>query len=423
MTHREWYFGFQVIQVFLVTTFSSGATSVVTAIISDPTSAPMLLAKDLPKASNFYISYFILHGLVVSSKVLFNAATLLKFNVVARFTDKTPRKMFNSYVSLYGLHWGKEYPKWTNMAVIGKWSSTVPLVGLIAKNPAISYSCIAPLILGFATVGLGFIYFAYRYMSFFSVSTMVDTKGQAYARALQQLTTGVYLATLCLIGLFGINIGTSATSLGPMILMIFFLAIAVLFHITMRKILHPLTITLPASLLEETDGIKLQEGLEDGLNDGSNTYSRSSHTGMQRFRGSNHTHQLADHLLKDEEHKPRRPQEPERSGSFIARFFRPNKYASYDVLTELLRLDDAIPQYPQEILENAYFDPAITNPPPTIWLARDKIGISTRECRVLEKDVSATDEHAWFDEQGHVAWDVENVRNNPLWREEMAMVI
>merc|ERR1711964_258862 len=59
---QHWYMAFQVIQVFLITTFSSGAASVVTDIIDDPSSATTLLAENLPKASNFFISYIIVLG-------------------------------------------------------------------------------------------------------------------------------------------------------------------------------------------------------------------------------------------------------------------------------------------------------------------------------------------------------------------------
>lgn len=59
---QSWYFAFQVIQVFLITTFTSGAATVASQIVSDPTGAVQLLAQNLPKASNFYISYFVLYG-------------------------------------------------------------------------------------------------------------------------------------------------------------------------------------------------------------------------------------------------------------------------------------------------------------------------------------------------------------------------
>ena len=65
---QSWHMAFQVIQVFLITTFSSGAAATVTQLIKHPDSAARLLAENLPKASNFYISYFIVQG-VGKSKV------------------------------------------------------------------------------------------------------------------------------------------------------------------------------------------------------------------------------------------------------------------------------------------------------------------------------------------------------------------
>jgi hypothetical protein len=115
---QSWYFAFQVIQVFLVTTFSAGASAVITQIIQYPTSAPALLAQNLPKASNFYISYFVLFGLTSSSRMLFNVEGLLNHGV-GGFLKKTPRKQYEHYINMSHLSWGSEYPKWTNLAVIG----------------------------------------------------------------------------------------------------------------------------------------------------------------------------------------------------------------------------------------------------------------------------------------------------------------
>lgn len=116
---QSWYFSFQVVQVFLVTTFSSGASAVTTQIIQYPTSAPALLAQNLPKASNFYISYFILFGLASSSKLLFNFQGLLQHGV-GGVLKKTPRQQYEQYTNMSHLKWGSEYPKWTLLAVIGR---------------------------------------------------------------------------------------------------------------------------------------------------------------------------------------------------------------------------------------------------------------------------------------------------------------
>lgn len=118
---QKWYFWFQVIQVFLVTTFTSGASSVVTQIITNPSTAPTLLAKNLPKASNFYLSYFIIYGLGQASMQVLAIGSLAMIAFVGPFLDKTPRKQYTRWFSLAGLGWGSEYPKWTNLGVIGKY--------------------------------------------------------------------------------------------------------------------------------------------------------------------------------------------------------------------------------------------------------------------------------------------------------------
>ncbi len=117
---QHWYMAFQVIQVFLITTFASGAASVVTDIINDPGSATTLLAQNLPKASNFFISYIIVLGLGIAAGDLLNIGALVMFTIVGKYLDKSPRKIFKRYITLAGLGWGSLYPKFGNLAIIGK---------------------------------------------------------------------------------------------------------------------------------------------------------------------------------------------------------------------------------------------------------------------------------------------------------------
>ena len=120
MRVQTWYFAFEVIQVFLITTFTSGASAVVTKIVQDPTGAPQLLAKNLPKASNFYIAYFILKGLLTAVLQLLSIVPLLSNVILGKILDKTPRKKYNRYVNLAGVDWGVSYPMFTNLGVIGE---------------------------------------------------------------------------------------------------------------------------------------------------------------------------------------------------------------------------------------------------------------------------------------------------------------
>ena len=128
---QVWYFWFQVIQVFLVTTFSSGASAVAAQIVSNPSSAPALLAENLPKASNFYLSFFIVYGLGQASMQLLAVGSLAMIEFVGPFLDKTPRKKYNRWFSLAGLGWGSEYPKWTNLGVIGMSSDSLHMQSIL----------------------------------------------------------------------------------------------------------------------------------------------------------------------------------------------------------------------------------------------------------------------------------------------------
>ena len=143
-THES-YFWFQVIQVFLVTTMTSAASAAVPQILQHPTSITSLLASNLPLASNFYISYFILQGLTFSSGALLQIVSLVLAKVLGKILDSTPRKI---------------YARWSSLSAIG-WATTFPVIELLTVI-SITYAVIAPLILGFATIGLWLFYFAFR---------------------------------------------------------------------------------------------------------------------------------------------------------------------------------------------------------------------------------------------------------------------
>ncbi|KAF7588892.1 hypothetical protein BBP40_005042 [Aspergillus hancockii] len=154
------HFCFQVVQVFLVTTLTSAASAATTQIIKDPLSAKDLLAENLPKATNFYISYFLLQGLTMSSMAVVQVAGALFFKFITTFFDRSPRRLYERWSALSGISWGNIFPVFTNMGVIG-----------------------------FAFVGLYLVYQAYRYNFLFVYDPRIDTKGLVYPRALQHLLT------------------------------------------------------------------------------------------------------------------------------------------------------------------------------------------------------------------------------------------
>lgn len=119
---QTWFFWFQFVDSFIVLTLTSGAAAAVTQIVSQPSTAPKLLANDLPKASNFYINYFVLYGLAGAAKQICAIVGVALFVLLGKFLDNTPRKMFKRYVKISNVAWGTTYPVYTLLAVIGKYS-------------------------------------------------------------------------------------------------------------------------------------------------------------------------------------------------------------------------------------------------------------------------------------------------------------
>jgi hypothetical protein len=242
-------------------------------------------------------------------------------------------------------------------------------------SPAITYSIIAPLVMGFATVGFALIYFATRYNSFYVLSNNIDTKGAAYARAIQQLMTGVYLAEVCLIGLFAIN-----TSPGPIVLMAVFLGITAVYHAIMRHALRPLTRYIPDSL------------------DGDAVLSTADHRSYDLSKAGVPPSEAvpvtsSNKIVNTKE-------------ALLSRFFSPQKYKSFQTVQALVP-SYGPPEYLEEEEQLAYYNPSLTSEPPALWIVRDEMGISRQECKDSGEVISITDEYARFDEKNKIVWDME----------------
>jgi len=370
---QNWYFAFQVIQVFLVTTFSSGAASVASQIVDDPSLATTLLARNLPKASNFFISYIILQGLGIAAGNLLNIGSLVMFTVVGKFLDKSPRKMYNRYIKLAGLGWGSLYPKFGCLGVI-----------------AISYSCIAPLVLGFATIGFLLIYLAVRYNMFYVLTNQVNTKGHSYARALQQLTVGVYISEMCLLGLFAIN-----TAPGPIVLMAVFIAFTAIYHVIMHHALHPLTMYLPESYDSDDQLAMFATGENESYDTNKSSLPPSESQNLTAQKSSS------------------------KKVSLFGRLFDPRKFKSHERVKGFISDRHSPPSYEDAVADTAYLDPAVTSEVPTLWIARDQMGISAHEIRDTSKILPMSDEHATFNEKGKIVWDEDRVLEAPIWEKRI----
>lgn len=261
---------------------------------------------------------------------------------------------------------------------------------------ALTYSCIAPLVLGFAALGFLLLYVAFRYNMIYALDvTLINTQGQSYAKAMNQLTTGVYLLEVCLIGLFAISSASSKVAIGCLVLMVIFLVFTIVFHVFLNRAIA---------------------GLQKSV----------SHDG-----GPMAGDQVGDaqelHSVNDKGHTSSRlpgASTRPRPSNFLVRLLRPPPLPAFDAF-----LSTNGPEVEPEDRLRAYVDPAISSPKPLIWIARDPLGISQREVAETNKFVPCTDEGAWFDEKSGklmTAWVAEpevpgsdHARKAPIWEKQM----
>lgn len=105
--------------MFLVTTLASAASASLAAVAKEPMKAMDLLADNLPKASNFYISYILIQCMAAGANGLVHVVEVFRQYVIARRLG-SPRAMFNVWHSVSVVHWGAIFPVFTNMGVIGE---------------------------------------------------------------------------------------------------------------------------------------------------------------------------------------------------------------------------------------------------------------------------------------------------------------
>ena len=112
------YFAFQVVQVFLITTLTSAASSALGKILSNPIGVKDLLAENIPKASNFYLSYILVQCLMSGGLRIVQVFSIIRYYILGKMNDD-PRARFRHWSRLEPVYWGGIYPVFTNMGVIG----------------------------------------------------------------------------------------------------------------------------------------------------------------------------------------------------------------------------------------------------------------------------------------------------------------
>lgn len=253
--------------------------------------------------------------------------------------------------------------------------------------------------LGFAAAGLVLFYLSYRYMLLYTAQPKIDTKGHCYTLSLQHMLTGVYIAELCLVGLFSLR-----GALGPTILLGVLLIVTIIFNILTNRYFAPLEQYLPADLAldgssdEDSEEAPLLSSAEEGESDA-----------LQREESR--IHRIGSAIKAPP--KVTRP---------LARFFEPHIFANHKAMRQWLQEgdfdEDDVPEYSDEDVRKAYLHPAYTSQTPVIWLARDDMGVSKKEIQENEKrELRSSDEGAWIDKEGNLKWSVDDLEKVPIFKQ------
>ncbi|EEU34202.1 uncharacterized protein NECHADRAFT_96579 [Fusarium vanettenii 77-13-4] len=419
---QEVYFAFQIVQVFLITTLTSAASATVMTIIKEPLKTPDLLAENLPKASNFYLSYILVQCLAIGATGLLHIFELIRHYAFARLSQ-IPRARFNVWYKLQPPKWGGVYPIYTNMAVI-----------------ALSYTCIAPLILIFACAGMTFVRIIYRYNILYVFDSEMDSLGLFYPNALIHLIVGLYLAEICMIGLFALKL-----AFPPMVMMLIFLIITGLVHLSLRDSISPLLKNLPQTLsLEEELQQEEKAAAEAKLQEAAETGQAEQNFGEEEMEDApsededDHTHEgpqssravegagglkllTAEWIKSMTKEKLKSEAEQAEQGpvmkflnkwilppTFMKRFFHPEIYEDFIALRKLIHVDDQ-PEFDYEVDEKLsnYWPPELWRPKPVLWIPRDDARVSRQEVAHTRKITPITDVGVGLNEKGLVVVDVE----------------
>ncbi|KAG7828848.1 hypothetical protein KL920_003344 [Ogataea angusta] len=407
---QQWYYGFQVVQVFLVATCTSAAASSVSDVIENPSSAMPLLGQKLPAAANFYISYMLLQGLSISSGALAQIVGLILSFFLGRILDSTPRKKWNRYNTLGTPSWGTTYAAFGLFTVI-----------------MLVYSIISPIIIAFTTIAYLLIYVAYLYNLNYVLDRNVDNRGRNYPLALFEVFVGLYLAELCLIALFVMPKNWACVVLEAVML-----AATVAAHLYCRWKFEPLLDTVPVGAMKEANGgiagaypmsdQGLRQIQEEGQNyfvaDGSESSKFSEYgEGAKRNSLASDSHTAATDLEKigtlDNEERPftqanvteeqvnkfdaRRYASPSFVKGYVNRYFKPRTYLSFNYVRSILPASwqDPVPDQGQ-----TFKDPAASVDEPYLWIARDSQGLSRSFVERCQGKLLISDENAVVEENG-----------------------
>ncbi|KAF2008347.1 DUF221-domain-containing protein [Aaosphaeria arxii CBS 175.79] len=111
---QDFYFYFMFLQATVIISLSAGLTTIVNEA-SDSISIAALLAKNLPKASNYFLSYVLLQALSVGSQALLRTDRLISNLILSPINDRTVTDHIERR-NVPDIEWGIFVPVYSNLS-------------------------------------------------------------------------------------------------------------------------------------------------------------------------------------------------------------------------------------------------------------------------------------------------------------------
>ncbi|OJA10645.1 hypothetical protein AZE42_04527 [Rhizopogon vesiculosus] len=365
------YFIFQVVHSFLIVTLSSGIMAALPSILSNPSSIAGLLAKYLPQASTFFLTYIILQGLSGVAGGFLNAVGLVLYYVKLSLLASTPRSVYNIKYAPSTIAWGTVFPGVTLLVVI-----------------TFAYSIISPIINGLACFTFFLFYLLYKYLFLYRYTQppSADTGGLFFPKALQHVFVGMYVQQICLCALFFLarnnndkpstptcnNGKPSAIPEGA--LMVVLIVITAGVHMIMNDSFGPLAKALPLSQAHRTFRHPEPSLALEDVDTGSGSKRKETADPGDVSSPIDKKPRVSSSSESDIEHTPE---------------------SDYD--------DAIFAHLPDGTEDYGFAHPAVSRPQRIVWIPDDSLGLGREEVQAnKDAGVKATTQNARMDEGGKV---------------------
>ena len=307
---------------------------------------------------------------------------------------------------------------------------------------AITYALIAPIVLGFALLGVAFLHAVWRYNLLYVYDSEVDTRGLVYPRALMQMLLGLYFSEVCMIGLFSLR-----GAFVQVVLTAALLVLTGLVHHSLIEALGPLLWSLPKNLTVEKGqplipspttsvtahdiedfGQLGQPSMVDNESDNEVEHEVGDSRGFEGASGALDTFKGGFKVTMKKKLDKSVPElnvglnalssfwrrwlspDPTEQSNFLLRWLHPEVYSDYSILRRMVPSDLPEPVYSEEVEQDVYYPPSYMAKPPHLWIPRDPGGVSRQEVEHTGKVNPITDEHVTMDENGRLKVDLEKSR-------------